>query len=119
LCPEEFREQLRAVHDSLSTQAPVRFFRPGSGWFRPRMLTAAGELGYACVLGSPLLLATEPRHPSRAALRIGRSAHPGAVIVLHEGTPRRAVVAAVADELLTVLEGRGLRAVGVAQLLAA
>jgi peptidoglycan/xylan/chitin deacetylase (PgdA/CDA1 family) len=115
----QFRDQLRRVHEQLSVSAPVRCFRPGSGWFRPRMLAAAAELDYVCVLGSPLLLATDPREPARAGRRIGGTAHPGSVAVLHEGTPERAAVALTADEVLRRLRLRGLRAVSVAGLLSA
>ena len=116
LSPETFRDELRATEHVLGPE-PLDLFRPGSGTFTPRMLRDAGRLGYRCVLGSPWLLATEYRgDPRRLGQRLGRRAHPGAVVVVHEGTPARSPVAEVVDALVTVLGTRGLRTATVGDL---
>jgi peptidoglycan-N-acetylglucosamine deacetylase len=115
-----FREQLAAVHDLLRVHGEVALFRPGSGFFTRRMLRDAAALQHRCVLGSPWLVATTYRSDAEEeGRRLGRRTHPGAVIVIHEGTPERVRVAAVADALLSTLEDRGLRAVSMSHLLAA
>ncbi len=117
---EQFRHELRRVHEELRSHDDVSVFRPGSGWFTPQMLRDASQLGYRCVLGSPWLLATEYRgDPVMQGRRLGLRAHAGAIAVLHEGTDARRAVAVVADALLTALTDRGLRAVTVRDLLTA
>lgn len=106
----EFRRQLHAVHDLLSVFGTVRAFRPGSGWFTPAMLRAAGSLGYRCALGSPGLVARGYPDPAGLGERLARRSRPGSVIVLHEGTSGRAPVAEVVDTLLGRLARRNLRA---------
>ncbi len=116
----EFRRQLAAVSDLLRAHAEVSWFRPGSGFFTRRMLRDAAELQLRCVLGSPWLVTTTYRgDPVREGRRLGRLAHRGAVVVLHEGVPERAPVAAVAGTLLGTLRERGLAAVTVSELVAA
>jgi peptidoglycan/xylan/chitin deacetylase (PgdA/CDA1 family) len=110
LSAADFDRQLRDVHDLLAPHGPVSFFRPGSGWFTPRMLRAGARLGYRCALGSPgLAVAGYPDAPA-----LGRSladrCGAGDVVVLHEGLPGRAGVADVADALLSGLDRRGLAA---------
>ena len=116
LPPEEFARQLREAHEILSLHGPVRFFRPGSGWFTPRMLRQASELEYRCALGSVAPLATSHPDPDRVADRLAGRCHPGAIVVLHEGSPDRETVAEVTDGLLERLNAVGLRATTLAEL---
>ena len=85
LPPPEFRRQLTQVHELLAPFGDVMFFRPGSGWFTRRMLRDAAAQGYACALGTPLLLIADYKNPRKTGRTLARRAHPGAVIVLHEG----------------------------------
>lgn len=117
---DAFRHELSEVADILRPHGDVSLFRPGSGVFTARMLRDAARLQHRCVLGSPWLVATTYRgRPDDRGRRLGRRAHPGAVIVLHEGEPQRAPVAAVAEALLTTLGDRDLRAVTVRELMTA
>ena len=109
LASTEFRRQLAQVHELLAPFGDVVFFRPGSGWFTTRMLRDAAAQGYACALGTPLLLVTQYRNPRHTGRVLARRAHCGAVIVLHEGDESRAGVSAVADALLVELTRRNLR----------
>ena len=116
LPPARFREELRATAQVLGP-GPHDLFRPGSGTFTPRMLRDAARLGYRCVLGSPWLLATEYRgDPRRLGRRLAGRAHPGAVVVVHEGTAARTPVAEVVDAMVTALAARGLGSVAVGDL---
>ncbi|MDP9396198.1 MAG: polysaccharide deacetylase family protein [Actinomycetota bacterium] len=120
LPPEERARQLQQVDALLRLHGDVSVFRPGSGWFTPRLLRQGSEMGYRCVLGSPWLLVTEyDTDPQRQGRRLAARAHPGAVAVLHEGTRARTPVAVTADALLTALADRGSRSVTVRELLGA
>jgi peptidoglycan/xylan/chitin deacetylase (PgdA/CDA1 family) len=120
LSPRETGRQMQHVDALLHQHGEVSVFRPGSGWFTPRMLRQGSGMGYRCVLGSPWLLATEYHaDPEVQGRRLAARAHPGAVAVLHEGTQARTSVAVVADAFLTALADRGSRAVTVRDLLVA
>ena len=112
----EFLRQLAQVHELLAPFGDVVFFRPGSGWFTRRMLRDAATQGYACGLGTPLLLATQYRDPRYIGRTLARRAHPGAVIVLHEGGESRDGVYAAADALLVELARRNLRVITLSEL---
>jgi peptidoglycan/xylan/chitin deacetylase (PgdA/CDA1 family) len=116
LAADEFDRQLSAVHQLLHPHGPVRFFRPGSGWFTPRMLRCGARLEYACALGTLGLVASQYPDPAAVARRIARRSRPGSIIVLHEGTRERADVVGVTDRLLTDLARAGLRAVTLSEL---
>jgi peptidoglycan-N-acetylglucosamine deacetylase len=116
LTATEFRRQLAQVHELLAPFGDVAFFRPGSGWFTTRMLRDGTAQGYACGLGTPLLVATQYRDPRHTGRALARRAHPGAVIVLHEGDESRAGVHAVADVLLLELARRNLRVTTLSEL---
>jgi peptidoglycan-N-acetylglucosamine deacetylase len=116
LTAPEFRRQLAQVHELLAPFGDVRFFRPGSGWFSKRMLRDAAAQGYACGLGTPLLLVTQYRNPRHTGRVLARRAHPGAVIVLHEGAESRDGVYAAADALLVELTRRNLRVITLSEL---
>ena len=114
-----FEAQLATTHALLAAHAPVRWFRPGSGWFTPGMLRAGARLGYRCALGSPGLAVTDHRRPGATGTRLAARAGAGDVVVLHEGTPERAGVAALAEALLAGLAARGLRAASLSAVAAA
>lgn len=52
LGPERFEASLDSAHSLITPFAPVRWFRPASGWFSERMRREARERGYRTVLGS-------------------------------------------------------------------
>jgi peptidoglycan/xylan/chitin deacetylase (PgdA/CDA1 family) len=116
LSAAEFRRQLAQVHELLAPFGDVVFFRPGSGWFTRRMLRDAAAQGYACALGTPLLLVSDYRNPRGTGRVLARRAQPGAVIVLHEGDESRAPVAMAADALLVELAHRNMRATTLSEL---
>jgi peptidoglycan/xylan/chitin deacetylase (PgdA/CDA1 family) len=116
LAAQEFRHQLARVHELLAPFGDVVFFRPGSGWLTTRMLRDAAAQGYACAMGTPLLLATEYKNPKGTGRALARRSHPGAVIVLHEGDESRLGVSAVADALLVGLAQRNLRVITLSEL---
>ena len=117
LLPDDrFARDLAEVNALLTPYGPVRWFRPGSGWFSPRMLRSAAEYDLRAVLGT--LVAAHHGRPDDARIvpDLVAGIRPGSIVVLHEGTPRRRGVARTTDELLTAMTGRGLTAVTVSEL---
>ncbi len=113
---QEFERQLNQVHDFLASYAEIRLFRPGSGWFTPRMLRSAARLGYQCALGSPHLVVLTYADPAVTAAGLASRCTRGSVIVLHEGTLARSDVIEVLDRLLDALDLAGIRATSLAGL---
>jgi peptidoglycan/xylan/chitin deacetylase (PgdA/CDA1 family) len=118
LAAAEFDRQLADVHGVLAPHGPVRFFRPGSGWFTPRMLRSGARLGYRCALGSPGLAISSYPEPVRLGASLAARCGRGDVVVLHEGSASRADVATVAGALVTGLARRGLTATTLSRLVA-
>ena len=98
-----FRRDLARTTELLTPHGPVRWFRPGSGVFTPRMLRSAAEQHLRAVLGT--LVAANRGVPSdeRIAKSLLPSLRPGSILVLHEGTPQRQGVVQTTDELLSSL----------------
>ncbi len=114
----QFRGELAEVKALLAPYGAVRWFRPGSGWFTPRMVRSAAQQNLQAVLGT--LVADHHGGPRDHRITRGLLAaiRPGAIVVLHEGTPQRRGVVQTTDELLTLLADRGLTAVTVSHLAA-
>jgi peptidoglycan/xylan/chitin deacetylase (PgdA/CDA1 family) len=113
-----FRRDLAQVSALLSPYGPVRWFRPGSGWFTPRMLRSAAQQDLRAVLGT--LVAGHQGGPGDARIAGGLLAgiRRGSIVVLHEGGPQRRGVVHTTDELLAALAEHGLSAVTVSGLVA-
>jgi peptidoglycan/xylan/chitin deacetylase (PgdA/CDA1 family) len=111
-----FRADLAETAELLAPYGPVKWFRPGSGVFTPRMLRSAAEQDLRAVLGT--LVAGNRGGPADARIAPGLATgvRPGSIVVLHEGTPQRSGVVQTTDELLGTLAGRGLSAVTVSDL---
>jgi len=114
----EFRRQLGQVMSLLAPCGDIAWFRPGSGWFTPRMLRSAAQLDLRCVLGTAVALNGGGASDRRIARRLTRRIRPGSIVVLHEGTADRRGVVATTDLILTELAERGLVAVTVSELTA-
>ena len=100
LSAAEFQAQLLQVDATLRRFGTVRYFRPGSGFFTPRMLQIAADNSYRCALGTISTLHTDSRNPESVARRIAGKVRPGDVIVFHEGSPDRSRVVTVVESLL-------------------
>jgi peptidoglycan-N-acetylglucosamine deacetylase len=115
---ERFRRELAQVTSLLGRYGPVRWIRPGSGWFTPRMLRAAGEHGLGLVLGTVVGMHAGTPGDKRIIARLLADIRPGSIVVLHEGMAERSGVVAATDELLAGLSRNGLAAVTVSELVA-
>jgi peptidoglycan/xylan/chitin deacetylase (PgdA/CDA1 family) len=116
LSSAEFEEELLEAHAVLSTFAPVRWMRPGSGWYNETMLSIAERHGYRCALG--LVYPYDGLIPfaDYAAFHVLRKAVRGSVIVLHDGGARGRRTAAALRTILPELQRRDLRVVTLSEL---
>lgn len=116
LDPEEFRREMEQTHELLEPYGPIRWLRPGSGWFDGRMLDQIQAQGYRCCLASV--------HPRDAQIHwvpllsryILWKAFPGSILVLHDGLPSRMRTVEVLRRVLPELRRRGYRLVTVSEL---
>lgn len=117
LLPEAaFRRDLAETAELLRPYGPVRWFRPGSGFFTPAMLRSAAGLGLRAVLGTLVAADRDEPGDGRIARRLLAGIRPGTIAVLHEGTPARRAVVGTTDQVLAGLAERGLTSVTVAEL---
>ncbi len=116
LSPAEFEQDLLEAHGVLSQFADVHWFRPGSGWYTPEMLTTLQRHGYRCALGS--VYPFDPQIPSAwfAAHYILWNVRPGSVIVLHDHGKRGKRTAEALSAVLDALARRGYRVVTLSEL---
>jgi peptidoglycan/xylan/chitin deacetylase (PgdA/CDA1 family) len=119
LIPDDrFRRELAEVNALLAPYGEVRWFRPGSGWFTPRMLRHAGTHDLRAVLGTVVAMHDGGPRDGRIARNLLAAIRPGSIAVLHEGTDERRGVVATTDQVLAELGRRGLAAVTVSDLVA-
>ena len=116
LAPAAFVAAMREAGHVLSRFGPVRWLRPGSGWYNDAMLDAIDREGYRCALGSIYPYDGRGMPARIAAAYILTNARPGAVIILHEGKGRGARTVAVLGRVLPVLRARGYHVVTLSEL---
>jgi peptidoglycan/xylan/chitin deacetylase (PgdA/CDA1 family) len=112
----EFERRLLEAHEVLSRFSEIRWFRPGSGWYGKRMLSAIHRLGYRCALGS--VYPFDPQIPSSwfATQYVLRKVRPGSIIVLHDCGARGERTIAALAAILPEMQGRGFRVVTLSEL---
>jgi peptidoglycan/xylan/chitin deacetylase (PgdA/CDA1 family) len=119
LAPAAFEQHLTQTHARLAPFGPVRWFRPGHGWFNRRMLDQIQRHGYRCAMASAYAYEFLPIAAPYAARQILLYARPGGVIVLHDGAADRERTVAVLERILPTLRRRGYRVVTLSELAAA
>jgi peptidoglycan/xylan/chitin deacetylase (PgdA/CDA1 family) len=112
----EFERQLLQTHELLAPYGPLRWCRPGHGWFNRRMLGQLHGHGYRCAMASAYSLEFRATSARYAARHILLNAHPGAVIVLHDGVGAGRQTVAVLRRVLPELQRRGYRVVTLSEL---
>ena len=112
----EFERQLLASHRVLAQFGEIHWFRPGSGWYNPSMLSILKEHGYRCALGSVYPFDPQTRSARFAAEYVLQHVRPGAVIVLHDRGARGERTAQALEVILPELGRRGLRVVTLSEL---
>jgi peptidoglycan/xylan/chitin deacetylase (PgdA/CDA1 family) len=114
----QFRRELAQVNALLAPYGQVRWCRPGSGWFTPRMLRSAAEEDLRIVLGTVVAMHNGGPGDAGIARSLLGAIRPGSIVVLHEGADARRGVVATTDRVLAELGRRGLAAVTVSELVA-
>jgi peptidoglycan/xylan/chitin deacetylase (PgdA/CDA1 family) len=112
----EFERQLRQTHDLLAPYGPVRWFRPGSGWYSRRMLDQLNAHDYRCAMASAYAYDPQVRSTWYISRHILRNTRPGSVIVLHDGAGCGQRTVAVLRRVLPDLQRRGYRVVTLSEL---
>jgi peptidoglycan/xylan/chitin deacetylase (PgdA/CDA1 family) len=110
LSPVAFERELLAAQRALERIAPVRWARPGGGWYTPRMLATMARHGLRCVLGDVYPFDVQLPSAALAAWIVARLAAPGSIVVMHDAGARGRRTARALDAALPRLRGNGLRA---------
>lgn len=111
-----FAAALREAHAVLARFVPVRWFRPGGGWYDGAMLDAVERAGLRCALGSVYPYDAHLPSVRVAAAYVLANVRPGAVIVLHEGGGRGRRTVDVLRRVLPALRARGYAVVTLSEL---
>ena len=114
----EFARDLAAAGSTLARFGPVRWARPGSGWYTQGMIAAMRRAGNRCALGS-----VYPFDAAIPSVRIARghvlaNVRPGSIVVLHDGGTRGRRTLEVLRRVLPELRRRGYRVVTLSELAA-
>lgn len=116
LTAEEFGRSMREAGEVVGRFGPVRWLRPGGGWYTATMIGAIERAGYRCALGSIYPFDAQIPSSRLASAFILANARPGAVIVLHDGGARGRRTVATLERVLPELRRRGLRVVSLSEL---
>ena len=119
LSASAFARDLEQAHRVLSAHGPVRWARPGAGWYSQTMIAIMARQHYRCALGSVYPYDAAIPSVTWARWHILRNAGPGAIIVLHDGGARGGRTLQVLRSVLPELQRRGFRVVTLSELAAA
>ncbi len=111
-----FERDLAAADSALRAYGPVRWARPGSGWYTRRMVRAMHRNGYGCALGTVYPLDVAHDWPTLSARYILAHAQPGTIVILHDRDRRGVRTAEVLGRVLPQLRKRGYRVVTLSEL---
>jgi peptidoglycan/xylan/chitin deacetylase (PgdA/CDA1 family) len=114
-----FESDLLQAHQALTTFGPVKWARPGSGWYNRAMLEVMRRHEYGCALGSVYPFDAAIPSASLAARFVLRHARSGDVVVLHDGGARGERTVRALRAILPELRRRGYRVVSLSELVAA
>lgn len=124
LSPEMFEQELRASHERLAslTDQPIRWFRPGRGLYNQGMVEALrGMDGYEARFALASMLPIDNFWPAGApgftAWYVRQRVFPGAILILHAGSPQQSRQTAEAlKTILNELKQTGYRVVTLSEL---
>jgi peptidoglycan-N-acetylglucosamine deacetylase len=119
LSTERFTRDLERADRTLAPFGPVRWARPGSGWYSQAMIATMARNGYRCALGSVYPYDATIPSVTFSIRYILRNVRPGGILVLHDGGPRGRRTARVLRAVLPELKRRGFRVVTLSELSAA
>lgn len=113
---EEFERSILMTRRTLDHVRPTRLLRPGSGFVSRRKIRLAEQHAYHCLLGSVYPFDAQVRHVRLISWLVRSLLQPGAIVILHEGTPSRQRVLPVLNDVLAEAQRRGLSAVTATEL---
>ena len=113
---ETFLAELAKCHEILTRFDEVTLYRPGSGWYTKRMRLDVEERGYRLCLASIYPQDTRLRSATRVARYIRGRAHPGGILVLHDGTHSQMRTVRILETVLPWLSAKGYEVVTVSEL---
>lgn len=116
LSAAEFEAGLVETHRTLARFGPVRWLRPGGGWYDDTILTIAAKHGYRCALGSVYPYDAAIPWSDFAVFHVVRSVRAGSIIVLHDGGGRGRRTARTLSRVLPELRDRGFEVVTLSEL---
>ena len=116
LSDEEFERDLLEVEKLIGPLGETKWCRPGSGWFSPDMVKTAHRFGYRLCLGSIYPFDNKLRNPELIRQAVMARIYPGAVLILHEGDPKRDYIIPLLDHLIPDLLSEGYQFLTVSEL---
>ena len=117
LSAEEFKTKFLAADQALSPYGPLRWFRPGMGWYNQRMLQLVEDQGYQLVLGSLFPYDTHVPSVWFSQWFVLNNLDPGDIVVLHDGPENRGErTIQLLEQLLPEIQQRGYRIVTLTEL---
>ncbi len=117
LSPSDFERSLVEADTVLKKFTTPRWLRPGSGFYRARMISTMRRHNYRCALGSVYPFDPQLPFAGYSARTILRHVRPGSVIVLHDGGYKGRNTRKVLTRLLPELARRGYSVVTLSELM--
>jgi peptidoglycan/xylan/chitin deacetylase (PgdA/CDA1 family) len=113
---DEFARDVEESGRVLAPYGPVRWARPGSGWYTQTMVATMTRQGYRCALGSVYSYDATIPWVAFSVWYIRRNVRPGAILVLHDGGARGERTIRVLRAVLPYLQSQGFRVVSLSEL---
>lgn len=122
LSPDDFEADLLAAEQAWqpflkkSVNAPLRWLRPGMGFYNASMVRTAQKHGYQLALGNVFPYDTHVPSSRFASVFILNTVQPGDIIVLHDGGDRAPRTLATLNKILPALKARGYKVTTLSEL---
>jgi len=115
----EFESHLERTELAAQIKGLPKLFRPPGGLAWPSQLRVARDRGYTCVLGNAY--PHDPAQPPVWYMKwlVAKNLAPGSIVILHDGIADPTGTVEALPSILEAAGDKGLRVVGVGELLAA
>jgi peptidoglycan-N-acetylglucosamine deacetylase len=116
LSPQAFEARVVEADRVLSAFAPLRWLRPGGGWYKKSMLDTAHKYGYQVVLGDIFPYDTFIASAWFSTQYILWKVRPGSIVILHDTGKWGERTAETLEKILPELKRRDYRVTTVSEL---